>query len=439
LHWSQTWIGPRPNPYNAVLYYYLAEEFIQGNALDKSNPFFWDEIILNLPGSETFDPTRPKVIKWDSENKWIAWCDLVVFVDDLQGYGPKVKLTWELSRTVDSRVQYLGIQEASSRKRRPPTRSPGVWAGGVFRTSSTNVFVSVSQEKWDKAKRSIKAQWDVIEQAGADFDGSDLSFFKLCYKELEITCGFLVHLSMTFDMLTHHLKGFHLALASHYPGRGDDGWKLNDQEWSAYLSLKMEQGLISEEEAELLSGKSRGFLQVSPPSHVTLIQHLRDDLYALKEFFDLDKPREIQARRQKVHMLLYSFADASGGGRGSTVSTPGVGMRCRIGVWGRDDESESSNFKEFENVVLAIEEEARNGVLQGASMYLFTDNSAVEGALFKGNTPSRKLFNLIVRFRKVQMACDAEVIVSHVAGTRMIAQGTDGVSRGLLMEGVNAG
>jgi hypothetical protein len=37
------------------------------------------------------------------------------------------------------------------------------------------------------------------------------------------------------------------------------------------------------------------------------------------------------------------------------------------------------------------------------------------------------------------MACDAEVIVSHVAGTRMIAQGTDGVSRGSLSEGVNAG
>jgi hypothetical protein len=59
-------------------------------------------------------------------------------------------------------------------------------------------------------------------------------------------------------------------------------------------------------------------------------------------------------------------------------------------------------------------------MLQGASMYLFTDKSTVEGALFKGNTPSRKLFNLIVCFRKVQMACDAEVVVSHVAGTRNI-------------------
>jgi hypothetical protein len=72
-------------------------------------------------------------------------------------------------------------------------------------------------------------------------------------------------------------------------------------------------------------------------------------------------------------------------------------------------------------------------------MYLFTDNTTVDGALFRGNTPSRKLFNHIIIFRKVQMACDAEIIVSHVSGTQMIAQGTDGVSQGLLTEGVTNG
>jgi hypothetical protein len=72
-------------------------------------------------------------------------------------------------------------------------------------------------------------------------------------------------------------------------------------------------------------------------------------------------------------------------------------------------------------------------------MFLFTDNSTVEGALFKGNTSRRKLFNLIVRFRKIQRAHDAEIVVSHIAGTRMIAQGTDGVSRGALNQGVTTG
>jgi hypothetical protein len=61
----------------------------------------------------------------------------------------------------------------------------------------------------------------------------------------------------------------------------------------------------------------------------------------------------------------YGFADASGGGLGSTVTIPGnsTGVSCRIGVWGKDDESESSNFKELENVVLTVEEDAKNGFI----------------------------------------------------------------------------
>jgi hypothetical protein len=77
-------------------------------------------------------------MKWDSRNGLVA-CDLVVFVDDLRGSGPTVELTWSVSRVVASRIQYLGIQEAS-RKRRPPTQTPGAWAGGVFKTSETKVL-----------------------------------------------------------------------------------------------------------------------------------------------------------------------------------------------------------------------------------------------------------------------------------------------------------
>jgi hypothetical protein len=137
LHWSRTWMGSRPSPYNAVLFYYLADEFIRGNPLDHSNPFYWDKVVLNLPGSKTVDPTRPKVMKWDSRNGWFS-CDLVVFVDDLRGLGPTVEMTWAVSRVVASRIQYLGIQEAS-RKRRPPTRTPGACAGSVFKTSAMSV------------------------------------------------------------------------------------------------------------------------------------------------------------------------------------------------------------------------------------------------------------------------------------------------------------
>jgi hypothetical protein len=84
-------------------------------------------------------------------------------------------------------------------------------------------------------------------------------------------------------------------------------------------------------------------------------------------------------------MLLYGFADASGGGLRI--------IRCQVGVWGKDDESHSSNFKEFDNVVQTTEEEARSGILQGAAIYLFTDTSTVDGALFKGNNQKTFQFN----------------------------------------------
>jgi hypothetical protein len=189
-------------------------------------------------------------------------------------------------------LQYLGIQEAS-RKRRPPTQSPGAWAGGVFRTSAISVYASVSQEKWDKAKTLVAALWKVMEDAGLESDGCDVSRLELDYKELEITRGFLVHLSMTFEMLTHHLKGFHLALASHLSGRDKEGWRISDAEWTTYLLAKADKGVISQEEVSNLLSKSHIKDQITPPKTVKIIPHLRDDIYALREFFTQSSPQEI--------------------------------------------------------------------------------------------------------------------------------------------------
>jgi hypothetical protein len=144
---------------------------------------------------------------------------------------------------------------------------------------------------------------------------------------------------------------------------------------------KLESGLMAKEEVEQCGANLDLTTMNTPPTSIKITQHLRDDLFALREIFDLKTPPEVQARRQTVHLILYGFADTSGGGLGSTVTVPGSGVRCRVRVWGKDDEKESSNYKKFENVVLTIEEEAKNGLLNGASMYLFTDNSTVEKVL----------------------------------------------------------
>ena len=91
------------------------------------------------------------------------------------------------------------------------------------------------------------------------------------------------------------------------------------------------------------------------------------------------------------------------------------------------------------NLVTTVEEGVGDGSLLGSELFIFTDNSAAEGAFYKGNLPSRLLFELVLRLRKIEMGGEVRLWFIHVAGTRMIEQGTDGLSHGNLIEGVMGG
>lgn len=191
-------------------------------------------------------------------------------------------------------------------------------------------------------------------------------------------------------------------------------------------------------DANSLNEGSLGTNHTDPPAFVMVSEHLRNDLSALSIFLEGEAPPIINDRSADVRIVRYGFGDASGTGFGSTIQTK-QGLKYRVGVWGSDEEDESSNFKELENVVTTIEEEAAEGLFKNSSLFFFTDNSTVEAALYKGNSSSRKLFELVVRFRRIQLVYGMQVLVSHVSGKRMIQQGTDGVSRGNMKEGVGSG
>lgn len=63
----------------------------------------------------------------------------------------------------------------------------------------------------------------------------------------------------------------------------------------------------------------------------------------------------------------------------------------------------------------------------------------METALNKGNASSDDRFELIIHLGKVEMRCSVKLLITHVTGTRMIAQDTDGLSIGPLREGVAVG
>ena len=71
---------------------------------------------------------------------------------------------WAVAQQVASRLQYLGIQD-SPQKRRPPSQTPGPWAGSVFLRKDSKVTKLITQEKCTKAKLMIK---ELLDQADRD-------------------------------------------------------------------------------------------------------------------------------------------------------------------------------------------------------------------------------------------------------------------------------
>ena len=86
-----------------------------------------------------------------------------------------------------------------------------------------------------------------------------------------------------------------------------------------------------------------------------------------------------------------------------------------------------------------LEKRGAAGHLDESEVFMFTDNSTTEAAFWKGNSHSRKLCGLVLRLRQLEMRSGMILHVVHVSGKRMIAQGTDGLSRGDHFTGVMRG
>jgi hypothetical protein len=88
---------------------------------------------------------------------------------------------------------------------------------------------------------------------------------------------------------------------------------------------------------------------------------------------------------------------------------------------------------------MALRRQAKAGALASSEVFFFTNNSTAELAIHGGSATSPKLHELLIKLKVVQAQYEFRLLVCHCAGTRMIAQGTDGVSRGQLNKGVMGG
>ena len=472
-YWDRNLMGFAASPHNSILMALVVEEVIRGNRHDnriaadgkEMNPFQWDKIKLNMPGSTNYDPTQTWICKMRKD--LMMACDMLTFVDDERVAGPTRELTWQASHRIAAIQAYLGIQDAA-RKVRPCSQTPGAWAGAVVHIfQQLGVCTLTSEEKWGKLKKLLKKWLDLLEAGETD----------LAHKELLSDRGFMVYVTRTYPAMIPYLKGFHLTIEMWRGGRDAEGWKLKDDQSvvssksigsldvtrSGAHGVDLDRSATyapneceDEDEAAMdhrLCAKIGEERVYAPTSGVTqAVPRLLEDIRALSKLADFELPPLRVVRPSMVVSVFYGFGDASGKEFGSTISDnyncqgglsdeveDEAGLRYRVGVWTADERAESSNYKELCNLVESTELEAKRGRLRNCEFFLFTDNSTAESAFYRGTSSSKMLHSLVLRLRILEMKYGLLIHIIHVSGTRMIAQGTDGASRGSLMEGVLAG
>ena len=58
--WERTLMGFQSSPYLCTQSFGWSEDFVKGDPGDhENNPLAWDKVVLNLPGSESYQSTKP--------------------------------------------------------------------------------------------------------------------------------------------------------------------------------------------------------------------------------------------------------------------------------------------------------------------------------------------------------------------------------------------
>ena len=410
--WLRCPMGQSPSPFNTVQQTRRLKRVMLGDPSDEENVFRWKKVRLNLPGTMSYQPGIPWIAKYRSTGELAA--DAHDYVDDLRGTGPTAEDAWQVSSKIAKTASFHGVQDAA-RKRREQTQSPGAWAGVVCGTSPRRPFKAVTQEKWDKTKGEIKRLRDEVDNLEMAAPKNTVNS-----KVLEQVAGFLNHIGRAYGTLRLYLNGVYASLNSWRPDRDHEGWKIG----SDTLHLEEPLGLKT-------------------PARVRMVPRMRFDVEALELLTSSSTPPQRLLRPDKQGAVArYYFGDASGAGFGMSGWTPGEDqIEVDFGSWdAKAMDWTSSNFRELANIVMKIEQMAKEGRLNALTeTFIFTDNMHAESAFYRGTAKSPEVLHLMLRLHRVLMRGEAFIHVVWVAGKRMISQGTDGLSRSDLTSGVMRG
>jgi hypothetical protein len=99
-----------------------------------------------------------------------------------------------------------------------------------------------------------------------------------------------------------------------------------------------------------------------------VLARVEADLAALTNIFEQADPPQIPVRVRKLVAVYYGFGDALGLGFGDSFLKAN-GIDYCVGVWGSDEEGDSSNCKDLKNCVGAIRQQAESGALTGSEFF----------------------------------------------------------------------
>jgi hypothetical protein len=163
----------------------------------------------------------------------------------------------------------------------------------------------------------------------------------------------------------------------------------------------------------------------------------RKELTWWRNFLRLDRGRQVRSRRSAT--LVPNWGDGSGTGTGGTLGIPNQPLKMWMGQWSVVVYKFSSNWKELETLRLTMATllQQDRSLLEGTTIFYFTDNMAVYWIASSGSSPAPGLHTLIeeIRLMELELACSLQVV--HVPGIIMINQGTDGLSRGIWMSALH--
>jgi hypothetical protein len=113
MRWERSLMGVWSSPFNCVQIYLLSEDIIRVDHTDISNPFRWNRVVYNLPGTAAYDPIKPWFYKFDDLSGCMA-SFVASYIDDLRmGSQRGAEDCNRLMHWTASKLSYLGEQDVA--------------------------------------------------------------------------------------------------------------------------------------------------------------------------------------------------------------------------------------------------------------------------------------------------------------------------------------